>query len=291
MSRMSRYENTDQISEVFTSSTLARTRDTRTRYIGQFADADSRQNGLRLAMLRKHQRRNGRRSAAASCLVILHIRSHGPCDSNNCTALRELLGIRISDALLSGGGNCALIVEGPTELHAYPHFFTMLKYNARALGVSIISAEGSDFQKIRRHLMVLKVYDIPAVVVLDKDAQKAYDDLKGYGPNGELPNLRKVHLLSEGTFETYIPLEIALAVINENYPGEEIIPGDIDLAKKRIGEFQRLIYEKKGAASRFEHFKVQFGQLVGERMVSIGCALHPEIKEVIETVKSIAEAV
>jgi hypothetical protein len=97
--------------------------------------------------------------------------------------------------------------------------------------------------------------------------------------------------LSEGTFETYIPLEIALAVINENYPGEEILPGDINTAKKRVDEFQRLIYQKKGVAARFEHFKVQFGQLVGERMLSTGCALHPEIKEVIETVKSIAEAV
>jgi hypothetical protein len=167
----------------------------------------------------------------------------------------------------------------------------MLKYNARALGVSIISVGGSDFQKIRQHLMVLNVYDIPAVVVLDKDARKTYDDLKGYGPKGELPNLRRTHLLSKGTFETYIPLDIALAVINESYPRSEIRPEDINLEKDRVDEFRRLIYEKKGELSRFEHFKVEFGQLVGARMVSSGCTLDSEIKEVIETVKSIAEAV
>lgn len=176
-------------------------------------------------------------------------------------ALREILGIRISDALLSGGGNCALIVEGATELHAYPHFFTLAGYNARALGVSIITADASDTHRIRHILRVLNVYDIPAVVVLDKDAEKTYDDLKGYGPGGELPNLRNVHLLPQGTFETYIPLPIALEVINTRFDGEEIIDAHIDLDKDRLEEFQKALYQHKSITARFEFFKVQFGQL------------------------------
>ena len=206
-------------------------------------------------------------------------------------ALREILGIRISDALLSGGGNCALIVEGATELHAYPHFFTLVGHNARALGVSIITAEGSDTHRMRHILRVLNVYDIPAVIVLDKDAEKTYDDLKGYGPGGELPNLRKVHLLSQGTFETYIPLPIALEVINDRFDGDEITEEHIDLSKDRLKEFGKTLHAHKGITARFEFFKVQFGQLVGEKMVKQGCTLHDEIAAVIEDVKSIAEEV
>jgi putative ATP-dependent endonuclease of OLD family len=208
--------------------------------------------------------------------------------SDELRDLRELLGVRLSDALLSGGGNCALIVEGPTELHAYPHFFAMLGHNARALGVSIISVGGSDKHLIGHHLRVLRAYDIPAVVVLDSDAQKTYDDLSKYGQGGEFPNLRTVHLLSKGTFETYVPLDIAIDVINDHYGGEPVVAADIDESKDRIGEFSRVIYQKKGLSARFEHFKVQFGQLVGAKMAERGSRLDAEIVDVIDSVRAIA---
>jgi len=132
--------------------------------------------------------------------------------TDDMESLRELLGIRVSDALLGGGGNCAMIVEGPTELHAYPHFFRIAGHDARALGVSIIDAEGSDFDRIKRLLIVLNVYGIPSVVVLDKDAAKTAEDLARYGRGGPIACLRNVHALTEGKFETYIPLDVAVLI-------------------------------------------------------------------------------
>ncbi len=211
--------------------------------------------------------------------------------TDDAVSLRELLGIRVSDALLSGGGNCAMVVEGPTELGAYPHFFKLSGRDARALGVSVISAEGSDFDRIKRLLLVLNVYGIPAVVVLDGDAAKTAEDLRRFGPGGSLGCLRKVFLLREGKFESYIPLDVAVAVMNERFPeGAAISESDIDRSKDREREFQRVLYLKKPGV-RFEHFKVEFGELVGRRMSDASCALHSEISGIIEFVSSVAQEV
>lgn len=211
---------------------------------------------------------------------------------DNLRELRELLGLRVSDALLSGGGNCAMIVEGPTEVGAYPHFFDCAGHNLRALGISIIDAGGSNFQKIRQLLMVLNVYDIPSIVVLDQDAAKTAADLKRYGPGGKLPNLRSVHLLKEGTFETYLPLDVAVEVINDKHAGgEKIMVSDIDEAKNREAELERVLYAKKGSGARFEHFKVEFGELVGRKMCERKMELHPEIKAICDDVARIANEV
>ena len=43
-------------------------------------------------------------------------------DGNLLSKIRTDLGIRASDALLKGGGNCALLVEGSTEEDGFPTF-------------------------------------------------------------------------------------------------------------------------------------------------------------------------
>lgn len=60
--------------------------------------------------------------------IVLRRKSNGATETSQFSLkdpneLRKLVGIKISDALLSGGGNCTLIVEGDTELYAYPHMF------------------------------------------------------------------------------------------------------------------------------------------------------------------------
>jgi len=203
--------------------------------------------------------------------------------------LRELMGIRISDALLSGGGNCAIIVEGATESQAYPSLFRIAGWNPRALGISIVNAEGSDFERIRRLLIVLNTYRIPSVVVLDSDARKAKEDLDRLIREETMPCLRKVFCLKLGQFEQYIPLEIAAKAINQLYPdGKEVRVEDFDAGAKRVGELNRVVYAKKGPGVRIEYFKVRFGERAGRLMLDSGCLLPPEIQEIVAEVKAIA---
>ena len=51
--------------------------------------------------------------------------------------IRTDLGIRASDALLKGGGNCALLVEGNTEEDGFPVFMEMLGLSQFELGIAI----------------------------------------------------------------------------------------------------------------------------------------------------------
>ncbi|OYW76944.1 MAG: hypothetical protein B7Z37_06395 [Verrucomicrobia bacterium 12-59-8] len=82
--------------------------------------------------------------------VLITRKKDGRSDAKVFTAemlseVRNELGIRPSDALLKGGGNCALVVEGDTEEEALPDCFEMCKKSEFELGISIIKAGGSDF--------------------------------------------------------------------------------------------------------------------------------------------------
>ncbi len=206
--------------------------------------------------------------------------------------LREIMGIRISDALLSGGGNCALIVEGQTELHAYPWLFTMAGMNHRELGVSIVPANCSNESTIRSLLKVLECYRIPVVVVLDKDAEKQAANLRRSINARGYQNLKSVFCLNEGQFERYIPLDLAVDLINKRHPeGLSITISDICPEKNREAEFQRVMNEKKGPGARFQRFKVEFGELAGRAMYTSGRDIPDELRTILENVRSIATAI
>ncbi|MCH8243296.1 MAG: hypothetical protein IH897_11905, partial [Planctomycetes bacterium] len=51
---------------------------------------------------------------------------------------------------------------------------------------------------------------------------------------------------------------------------------------------QRVIYEKKGLGGRFEHFNVEFGELVGRRMFELKRGLPLEIKKIVDQVADLA---
>lgn len=62
--------------------------------------------------------------------------------------LKRDLGIRPSDALLKGGGNCALLVEGNTEEDGFPIFMEILGMSEFQLGISIVNMRGSDKDRL-----------------------------------------------------------------------------------------------------------------------------------------------
>lgn len=132
-------------------------------------------------------------------------------DSESLSIVRTDLGIKTSDALLKGGGNCALLVEGKTEEDGFPTFMEMLDLSEFELGTSIINMGGSDFEKAKSIVQLLKGYEIPCIVVLDKDASKTEEDLRRM-MNTELTNLKEIFCLKEGTIEDYYPVEINLTL-------------------------------------------------------------------------------
>ena len=64
-------------------------------------------------------------------------------DSTLLSQIRTDLGIRASDALLKGGGNCAILVEGNTEEDGFPIFMEMLGMSEFKLGIAIINLNPS----------------------------------------------------------------------------------------------------------------------------------------------------
>lgn len=205
--------------------------------------------------------------------------------------VRTDLGIKASDALLKGGGNCALLVEGNTEEDGFPVFMEMLGMSEFKLGIAIIKLGGSDKATARKTARLLGAYDIPCVIVLDKDAQKAVDDLNRE-MEASLPNIRKVFCLQKGTIEDYYPLEIVAEVINQELkPNKKISEDDFDENKhgeKRLADFKHVMY-KNGAGDPLDYLKSLIGSVGTKFMKERGLPVDDELKGIFETVKSIAE--
>jgi putative ATP-dependent endonuclease of OLD family len=211
----------------------------------------------------------------------------------NESALAEVrtdLGIRASDALLKGGGNCAILVEGNTEEDGFPIFMEMMGLSEFELGIAIINMGGSDLIKAKNIIQLLKGYDIPCVVVLDRDAQQTADDLNRM-LGKELDNLKHVFCLSEGTIEDYYPPSIVAAVINQELSPETLVTEeelDKDWSgKDRLNGYKRIMFEHN-AGDSLEYLKSALGR-VGTRMLKeSGETLHSEVAEIFEAVESIA---
>jgi hypothetical protein len=209
--------------------------------------------------------------------------------------LRELVGIKVSDALLSGGGNCTLIVEGDTELYAYPHLFKCVGINSRSLGISIISVGGPNVKNMLMHARISKAYNLPCIIIVDKnklaDAQKVEAQ--------KIPNVKMIHALEKGNFEEYLPLDIMVEVINKlcgnelgGYTQEgvkEISKFDVDTAKPIENQLKQLVHGKYPGV-RFEYLKVRLGEEVGKRMVERDVKPDKEIAQILEKAREIATA-
>lgn len=212
-------------------------------------------------------------------------------DSTLLSQIRTDLGIRASDALLKGGGNCAILVEGNTEEDGFPIFMEMLGMSEFKLGIAIINLGGSDFQKARNTAQLLLAYDIPCVIVLDADAIQCAEDLSR-AKEASLTNIKGVICLSKGTIEDYYPLEIVANVINQELsPTELVSPDDFDSAKhgkKRLENFKKVMHEH-GAGDSIEYLKSLLGGIGTKLLRDQGTELDEELKEIFHLVNSIVE--
>ncbi len=212
-------------------------------------------------------------------------------DSSQLSQLRTDLGIRASDALLKGGGNCAILVEGNTEEDGFPVFMEMLGMSEFKLGIAIINLCGSDLQKARNTAKLLLAYDIPCVIVLDADAQQCADDLNRE-KEASLTNIKEVICLSKGTIEDYYPLEIVANVINKELsPTNPVSPDDFDSSKhgkQRLENFKKVMFEH-GAGDSIEYLKRLLGGVGTRLLQEKGVELDQELKGIFESVKSIVD--
>ncbi len=212
-------------------------------------------------------------------------------DGNLLSEIRTDLGIRASDALLKGGGNCALLVEGSTEEDGFPIFMEMLGLSEFKLGIAIINMHGSDFQKAFNTAKLLHAYDIPCVVVLDKDAQRCADDLRK-AQAASLPNIRQVYCLSKGTIEDYYPLEIVAEIINrELSPAPKVTAADFDATKHgkaRLENFKKVMHEHQ-AGNSIAYLKRVLGGSGTRLMQEQGLPVDLELAAVFTAVKAIVD--
>ncbi|MBT7768252.1 MAG: AAA family ATPase [Bdellovibrionales bacterium] len=211
-------------------------------------------------------------------------------DQSTLSTIRADLGIKASDALLKGGGNCAILVEGKTEEDGFPVFMEMLGLSEFELGTAIINMGGSDFVRARNIVQLLKGYEIPCVMVLDRDAEKTEDDLMRM-MDTTLNNLKHVFRLQEGTIEDYYPTEIIIEVINEDFsPSSPITISEIDESlsgKQNLDQYQKLMH-KHDAGSSIEYLKRALGGKGTRLLKEKGLPVHDEIKAILEAVRQVA---
>lgn len=202
--------------------------------------------------------------------------------------LRDELGIRPSDALLKGGGNCALLVEGATEEDAFPVWMAMQNMSDFQLGIAVINMNGSDTDRVRRIVALLRSYEIPCVIVLDSDAKNTETDLRREMLNKNLPNIKEIICLSKGTIEDYFPLSIVAEVINREFaPEKRVEPSMFDSSKngaERLKDFSRVMREVK-AAHGLGYLKRALGNLGARLMQEESIPLDQEIIDILELVR------
>lgn len=204
--------------------------------------------------------------------------------------VRGDLGIRASDALLKGGGNCAILVEGRTEEDGFPTFMEMLGMSEFELGIAIINMDGGDSSKVRNIAQLLHAYDVPCIIVVDRDAQETADEAVRLSQTS-LPNIKKVFCLQRGCIEDYYPLEVVAEVINRQFsPNRVVVPDDFDAAKSgsaRLSDFRKVLHET-GTGVTEKYLKTNLGGLGTRLLKDSGAGIDAELKAIFETLREIA---
>lgn len=167
----------------------------------------------------------------------------------------------------------------------------MLGLSEFKLGIAIINMHGSDFQKAFNTAKLLHAYDIPCVVVLDKDAQRCADDLRK-AQAASLPNIRQVYCLSKGTIEDYYPLEIVAEIINrELSPAPKVTAADFDATKHgkaRLENLKKVMHEHQ-AGNSIAYLKRVLGGSGTRLMQEQGLPVDLELAAVFTAVKAIVD--
>ena len=192
--------------------------------------------------------------------------------------IREELGVRVSDVLLKGGGNGALLVEGPTEEDVMPVFMEMMEASKFATGTTIIKTGGKRVKKIEAVVNLLNCYEINCIVMLDKDGQESAKILKDEMDAGELPNLKEIICLEKGDIEDYYPRDVIVQVMRDEY---KVTISESDVCEGSSVDQLENIFNQK---AKVKFVKTRFGWHCANLMRKKGVDVPDEIKGIINKV-------
>lgn len=204
-------------------------------------------------------------------------------DQNAPINLKWLKNITISKDKVKDRKNMSLlfpvekvvISEGITEEILLPKFAKIYGYDFNKNGVYIISAGGKN-QVVKLFYRLSKELKIPIFVLLDKDAEQNYNEIK--------PRLRvidRVHVLKCGEFEDAIPLNLIKKTLAYGLKNISMI--ELEAVNQNIGMVKILedIFKHRGM---HEFKKSEFALMVKENL-DTECDISPEIAEIIEEIK------
>lgn len=204
-------------------------------------------------------------------------------DQNAPINLKWLKNITISKDKVKDRKNMSLlfpvekvvISEGITEEILLPKFAKIYGYDFNKNGVYIISAGGKN-QVVKLFYRLSKELKIPIFVLLDKDAEQNYNEIK--------PRLRvidRVHVFKCGEFEDAIPLNLIKKTLAYGLKNISMI--ELEAVNQNIGMVKILedIFKHRGM---HEFKKSEFALMVKENL-DTECDISPEIAEIIEEIK------
>lgn len=204
-------------------------------------------------------------------------------DSNAPINLKWLKNIATSKNQVTDRKNMSLlfpvekvvISEGITEEILLPKFAKIYGYDFNKNGVYIISAGGKN-QVVKLFYRLSKELRIPIFVLLDKDAEQNYNEIKP-----RLRSIDKVHVLKCGEFEDAIPLSLIKKTLAYGLKNISMI--ELEAVNQNIGMVKILeeIFKHRGM---HEFKKSEFASLVKENLDK-DSDISPEISEIIDEIK------
>ena len=234
--------------------------------------------------------------------ILFTMKKHGGTvaktfSEDNLSEVREELGIKVSDVLLKGGGNCALLVEGETEEDVIPVFMEMMDTNNFALGTTIIQVGGYKPKRIETIVKLLGCYEIPCIAMLDKNSKEGEKALKDLLSKDELPNLKKMTCLEKGEIEDYYQRDIIVQVMRDAY-NIKISESDVregssvedlkTIFRREKRELQKRELKKGESKKSVSFVKTRFGRQCAHLMRKQKVDVPKEIREVIDEVVKVA---
>lgn len=168
-----------------------------------------------------------------------------------------------------------VLVEGITEEILLSEFAKLCGINFDKEGIHLISAGGKN-QVVRLFYQYAEILKLPIFVLLDKDAQNNYEEIKP-----KLRNCDKVHVLNCGEFEDLLPLNLIKRTINNKYKNYFQI-GINDLRKDlpMTRTLEPLLKEHG-----FEFKKAEFAALIKDNLIKTD--ISEELNEISKEIKTL----